>query len=160
MQRRHASEAGFTLIEVLVVVLIIGVMIGVAGVNLARGPEDRAREESEHLAMLLRAAREEAILQGRVYAFAADAGGYRFLRLETDGRLKPLADDVLRPHELPAGVAMAALSIDGADGAARDGLVFVPSGELPQFRFVLAGGRVRWSVVGAPDGSIRTQAGS
>lgn len=157
---RRRDAAGFTLIELLVVVLIIAVMIGVAGVNLMRGPEDEARDESERLAMVLRAARDEAILEGRVYTLATDAGGYRFLRLEKDGRLKPLADDLLRPHDLPAGVAIEALNIDGATGTARDGLVFLPSGELPAFRLVLSGGKARYSVVGEADGTIRTQVGT
>jgi hypothetical protein len=39
-------------------------------------------------------------------------------------------------------------------------VVFLPSGDLPAFRILLTGYGVRWSVVGAPDGTILTQAGS
>jgi len=70
---RARRSGGFTLIEILVVVAIIVVMVGLAGAQLMRGPVDVVREESEHLALLLRAAREEAILQGRVFAFGAGA---------------------------------------------------------------------------------------
>jgi general secretion pathway protein H len=80
---------GFTLIEVLVVVAIIVIVVGLVGVRLARGPEDLVREESERLALVLSAAREEAILQGRVFAFGAGRESYGFMRLEKDGRLKP-----------------------------------------------------------------------
>ena len=152
---------GFTLIEILVVVAIIVVIVGLAGVQLMRGPGDLVREESEHLALLLRAVREEAILQGRVFAFSAERDSYRFLRLERDGKLKPTqGDDVLRPQRLPQGVAIEALQIEGAGEAAQDGVVFLPSGELPTFRIVLKSGGARWSVVGAPDGTIRAQAAS
>ncbi len=53
-----------------------------------------------------------------------------------------------------------ALQIEGAGEAARDGVVFLPSGELPAFRIIIAATGARWSIVGAPDGSIRAQAGS
>ena len=151
---------GFTLIELLVVIAIIAVIVGLAGAQLMRGPADIVREESERLALLLRAAREEAILQGRVFAFGAGGETYRFLRLERDGRLKVASrDELLRPQRLPPGVVIDALKVEGAAEGAQEGVVFLPSGELPAFRIVLKGGGERWSVVGAPDGTIRAQAG-
>ncbi len=111
--------------------------------------------------LILRAAREEAILQGRVYAFGAGRESYRFLRLERNGRLKVTGgDELLRPQRLAAGIVIEILQIEGAGEAAQDGVVFLPSGELPAFRIVLKSGGARWSVVGAPDGTIRAQAAS
>ena len=161
MRVRAASgkDRGFTLIELLVVVAIIVIMVGLAGAQLMRGPDDVVREESEHLALLLRTAREEAILQGRVFAFGAGRESYRFLRLERNGRLKVArSDDLFRPQRMPPGIVIEALQIEGAGEAAQDGVVFLPSGELPAFRIVLRSGGARWSVVGAPDGTIRAQA--
>jgi len=157
---RAPRARGFTLIELLVVVAIIVVMVGLAGAQLMRGPGDVVREESEHLALVLRAAREEAILQGRVFAFGAGRESYRFLRLERNGRLKASADELFRPQRMPPGVVIEALKIEGAGEAEQDGVVFQPSGELPAFRIVLRSGGARWSVIGAPDGSIRAQAAS
>jgi general secretion pathway protein H len=149
-----------TLVELLVVMLIIVVIVGLAGVQLARGPQDKVREAGERLALALRAAREEAILQGRVFVFRAQPDAYGFLRLERNGRLEATHDDLLRPEPLPDGVVVQTLQVEGAGDGAREGVVFQPSGELPAFRIVLAGGGARWSVVGAPDGTIRSQAGS
>jgi len=158
---RGARARGFTLIEVLVVVMIIVVIVGLVGVQLMRGPADIVREESERLALLLSAAREEAILQGRVFAFGAERESYRFLRLEPNGRLKiTSSDELLRPARLPPGITIEVLQIEGVGEAVLDGLVLLPSGELPAFRVVLGGGGIRWSVVGAPDGTIRARAGS
>jgi len=154
---------GFTLIELLVVIVIIGVMVALAGVQLMRSPGEAVRDESEHLALLLQAAHDEAILQGRVFAFGYARDGYTFLRLDRDGKLKVAKDDtVLRPRQLAPGVVIEGLKIEGAenDSAQPKGVVFQPSGDLPAFRIVLAGAGVRWSIVGSPDGSIRTQAGS
>jgi type II secretion system protein H len=153
---------GFTLVELLVVVVIIVVMVTLAGVQLMRSPGEAVRDESEHLALLLQTAREEAILQGRVFAFGAGRESYRFMRLERDGKLKMAGDDeLLRPRLLAPGVTIESLQVEGvAEDAPVKGVVFQPSGDLPAFRILLAGRGARWSVVGAPDGTIRAQAGS
>ena len=159
MRAAPGQLRGFTLIELLVVVAIIVVIVGLAGAQLTRGPADIVREESEHLALLLRAARQEAILQGRVFAFGAGRESYRFLRLERNGRLKVTGgDELLRPQRLAAGIVIDAFQVEGAAETAQDGVVFLPSGELPAFRIVLKSAGARWSVVGAPDGTIRAQA--
>src|SRR5206468_4738330 len=156
-----ARARGFTLVELLVVVVIVIVMVTLAGVQLMRSPAEAVRDESERLALLLQAARDEAILQGRVFAFGAGRESYRFLRLERDGKLKLASgDELLRPQRMPAGIVIEALKIEGAGEAAQDGVVFLPSGELPACRIVLKSGGARWSVVGAPDGTIRAQAAS
>lgn len=160
MRAATGQVRGFTLIELLVVSAIIAIMVGLAGAQLMRGPADIVREESEHLALLLRAVREEAILQGRVFAFGAARDSYRFLRLERNGRLKASDDELFRPQRLAAGVVIEALKVEGAGDAAQNGMVFLPSGELPAFLIVLRNGGARWSVVGAPDGTIRAQAPS
>jgi len=155
------ASGGFTLIELLVVVMILVVLIGLVGVQLMRGPADLVREEGERLALVLAAAREEAILQGRVFAFSAARDSYRFLRLERDGMLKPTeGDELLRPRSLPPGIVIEALQIEGAGDSAQEGVVFLPSGELPAFRIVLGASGARLAVVGAADGAIRVQAGS
>ena len=160
VRRERARARGFTLLELLVVTVIVAVMVALAGAQLARGTGDLVRDDSERLAVMLQAARQEAILQGRVFAFGAARDSYRFLRLDRDGKLKLANDELLRPQRLSIGVAIEELKLEGAGDATQEGLVFLPSGELPAFHIVLAGGGTRWSIVGAPDGTIRARLGS
>src|SRR5436309_14711126 len=82
MQRRcaHGAGAGFTLVEMLVVVLIIGVIS--AGVLLSVSLTGRDRElvkESDRLLALFTYAREQAELQIREYGVLVQVDGYEFL---------------------------------------------------------------------------------
>ena len=102
-QTRALVYSGFTLIEILVVMLLLVIVIGMVGLSVS-GDEHRAvREESERLSVLLHAVQQEAILQGKVYALELGLDGYEFLILGQDGKFQSLAqaDDMLRPRTLP-----------------------------------------------------------
>lgn len=160
MRRPRAARApGFTLIEVLVVLLIIVIVIGVAAAKLLPAAGDRAREEAQRLVLLLQTARQEALLNGTLYAFAASAGGYSFLRVDGSGRLRRVDDDeLLRARRLPAGVRIVALRVDGAGDAREDGVLLSPTGELPAFVLVVEDEGARWRIVGRPQGEFLLEA--
>ena len=116
--RGRASKpmAGFTLIEIMVVLLILAITLGMVGINLQRGDNNRVQEEADRIVILLQAAREEAILQGQVFAVQFSTDGYRFLRLNNKGKLEQIErDDVLSPRSLPDGVTLS-FTVDGAAG--------------------------------------------
>src|SRR5438874_5689671 len=76
----HRASAGFTLVEMLVVVLIIGVIS--AGMLLSVSLTGRDRElekESDRLLALFTYAREQAELQTREYGVLFQEDGYEFL---------------------------------------------------------------------------------
>ncbi|MGB7543010.1 MAG: GspH/FimT family pseudopilin [Burkholderiales bacterium] len=147
---------GFTLIEIMVVVLILAVAVGLIGVNLGRGETDRVREEADRLVLLLQAARERAILDGQVLAVQFFSDGYRFLQLDARGRLTPIAgDDVLSQRRLPEGVQLTAAAESALPGSDA-GLLFEPSGVLPEFTLSLRSGAAVWQAQGTADGKIRS----
>ncbi len=105
---RPASR-GFTLLELLVVVLIIGITLGLVVPSLNPDRERGLDEESRRLVALIRLSAEEAVLQGREYAVELAPDGYRFLVLEGNkegNKWLPLQDDLLHPRQLPEGLRL------------------------------------------------------
>jgi general secretion pathway protein H len=79
--RSDRGFAGFTLIELLVTIVVIAVASTLVGLSLAPAQRQGLRADAERLALLLAAAREEALVRGRPVRLSADATGYRFLFL-------------------------------------------------------------------------------
>src|SRR5689334_15559631 len=79
-----SDARGFTLIEILLVVAIIGVAAGVVTLSV-RGAESRKlEEEGNRLAALFRMAASEARTGGRTLVWQADLSGYSFRPLVAD----------------------------------------------------------------------------
>ena len=89
------KQRGFTLLELLVVMVIAGIMLGVVSFNALPNSRQRLETDAKRLALLFQLARDEAILRNLPVAFDVDQYGYHFLVRE-DRVWSPLKDDMLR----------------------------------------------------------------
>ncbi len=100
---------GFTLIELMVVLLIIGIAASMIAINGLPGAREGLRYEAERVSHLLLLAREEAQIRGAPIRFEADETRYRFM-IYKQGEWLPILDDRdlrERRWELPTRVRVA-----------------------------------------------------
>lgn len=147
---------GFTLVELLVVLVIIGSLVGLAVLSTGiAGPSRELKNEAERLAGLIGVLVEEAVLDNCEYGLRLERGGYQVLRYD-EAKLQWLPLGKAR-HRLPDWAALSyeldgeALKLgaaakdedeqDDKDKAPKNALqpqlLILSSGELSPFRLRL-----------------------
>jgi len=97
---------GFSLIEILVVIAIIGIVMSIAVLSLGLIGDDREfQKEGRRMVALVQVAQDEATMQGREFGLEFMQSAYRFVEydpfLNIWGEL--IGDDTLRMRQLPEG---------------------------------------------------------
>jgi len=100
-------QRGFTLIEILAVLIIIGVVTALAVISVrSLGGRSDQGQAATRLAGLIELASENARMENRQYGLLVKSTHYQFVRFESQQWI-PVADDpVLKGRDLPDGMTM------------------------------------------------------
>jgi len=79
MRHAPARQLGFTLLEILVVITLIGIMAGAAMLSVGGQQARELKNEAQRLQLLLNQARDESELSQRTLGVRVEARGYQFL---------------------------------------------------------------------------------
>ncbi|MET0230695.1 MAG: GspH/FimT family pseudopilin [Rhodanobacteraceae bacterium] len=153
---------GFTLIEILVVVAIVGVLALVVTLSVTGGGERQTRREAERFEALVGQACEQAELGGREIGVVVGDGGYAFRLMAGNDWVDFPAESTLRARRWVSGLSIAltregrAVDVGGSADATPQ-LVCFSSGERTPFALTLAlGDAPRFRVI-ADETTLRTE---
>jgi len=155
---------GFTLVELLVVILLIGLALGVSlTVDFATSPQQQ-KQQTALLANALELAAQEAVLDGNILGLdfftGNDTLGYRWVQLQGDDEWAPLIEDglseTLLAREFSATLTLAGqehvpelrVDLDTAAPFAPE-VVLLPTREITPFTLSLAANTGDASVLSA-----------
>ena len=180
--------AGFTLLEILLVVTIIGILASVVVLGATDvGRQRTIRAEAERLVLAVELARDESRLRNSVWGLTVDGGTYRFLEYDDAGdewhdverrefasdatennvafqvgQVLQSADDGVEPAWNPE--SRGGETVPRETGAVAEDespvpdVVIYPGGEMTPFQIIVTGGEAFVAWVAQSDGIQRARA--
>jgi general secretion pathway protein H len=148
-----APDAGFTLIEALMALLIVGLLAGVVALSVP-APDARARAAAQTLAARMMLAGDESVMRNRTIGLRLSEEGYGFASLEADGWRPVEATAPLRYRAWPIGVSGQVLQADGDEAIAAR---FDVMGGATPIRVRIDSGGGAWLVSLRVDGGVHVE---
>lgn len=164
MTRQHVNQRGFTLIEVLVVLVIVAIITAVAVIvfgDFGRGRSEKIRVET--FIRMLRVAQSQAILTPTVLGLKITPEGYSYYQwnvYKSHSKWRKLEDSVLSQPKAFGDLFLVRIKmISRYDPVEKTNMnnpaiVFLPSGYVTPFSLQLVGKAHRFLVTVSNNGTV------
>lgn len=138
------NVSAFTMIEVLVVILIIGIIINFAVISIrGNSPTDVLKAEARRFTSLVELALEEALLRSELVGIVIEEDAYHFLVRDQES-WEPNQESIFRKRELPENIRFEIITEQPAESnmdinknkdteAQTPDIVLLSSGEITPF---------------------------
>lgn len=146
-------EHGFTLIEILIVLVIISIVTTLALVNMKANENRQLENFTNELSQLLSLVEEQALLRPSVLGVKIKKDSYEFFYYKTDAKLEKKEspwqllkdDDLLLEHKIPDDINLRIVTGDEKDDTLEETtspqIIFSTNGDVTPFAIY----------IGAPD---------
>jgi general secretion pathway protein H len=142
----YYHQAGFTLLEILIVIVIIAIVLSFSILSIDTEPE-KLDNETDRLTALMEMVAEEAVMNSREYRLLIEEQGYSF-QVFQGGKWQNSDDEIFRRRQLPEGFYLSAeienQSMPIASSAEEKGepiasILFLSSDEATPFELSITG---------------------
>ena len=154
------SIRGFTLLEMLVVLVVASIMLSVVTLNLMPNAQTVLREESQRLAFLMENGAMSSQSGGQPLAWSGTGNSYRFWLRTKEGEWERIEhDNLLHPRNLPDTVRIGDVSFNGHRIEPGALVVLSPELSAKDFRVTLLSDELASDIVGNGLGKVEVVAG-
>jgi len=112
---RRARASGFTLLELLVVIVLAGILLSIVTISVTPDDRQRLAREAQRVGQLFALAADEARIRQIPIYWEADLRGYRFVTIVDGERRLVSGDDLLRERAWSEPLQTLALVPAGAE---------------------------------------------
>ena len=96
---RARRRAGFTLLEMLVVIVLAGILVTMVTISVTPDPTQQLTREAQRVGQLMALAADESRIRQQPIVWEADLNGYRFVTEVAGERQLVAGDDMLRERK-------------------------------------------------------------
>jgi general secretion pathway protein H len=96
---RARRRAGFTLLEMLVVIVLAGILVTMVTISVTPDPSQQLTREAQRVGQLMALAADESRIRQQPIVWEADLNGYRFVTEVAGERQLVTGDDMLRERK-------------------------------------------------------------
>lgn len=132
--RRRRAGRGFTLLEMLVVIVLAGILLSIVTISVTPDPRQQLQREAARVGQLFAIAADESRIRQQPIIWEADLAGYRFVTEVQGERRLITGDDMLRERQWEQPLAR--LAVHDPSGGRATQMVLGPG--APPLRMPVA----------------------
>ena len=149
------TARGFTLIEMLVVLVIMGLLVGLISAVAQPDDKTRLRVEADRLTQLMQVATTQARFSGKSIAWTSNGSSYRFWQMNPEGDWSALLnDELLRARTLPPGMMIENMRVENIPSPKLMRVEFNAYGDVLAFSLDMSLGTSRYILINSPVGEL------
>lgn len=159
MIRRHRRQAGYTLIEILVVIFIISIATTVTLLTIGKNENREIETFTKELTQMVSLAEEQAMLQPRILGITLNANTIQFASYDKNKETQkstwlPLSDHVLNHYAIPDNIQVSLQGVASQQDTPQ--IIFSTNGDVTPFVLFVGkkGKKPMYAISADADGNV------